>query len=158
LLRGRSLRSGDRADPRHDARFRRGEAEAAAQADRRSRSERRRLVMTHRNAIALLLGVSSGDFDRTSLDAALDHVATCFDCWRVVREVASASGAVAADRLARIDASFGCERTREGIFTLAEVSPADLRSRFPEPADHVAGCRSCAELLDDLRLFSSDVA
>jgi hypothetical protein len=111
--------------------------------------------VTHRQALAAFL---SGATEGGPGDAALDHIAGCYDCWRAVRDVhVAATGTVPRDdeRMAEL---LGCDELLDDLLEAA-VQPADaIARRAPRLARHLAECPSCTEHLNELRLFRADVA
>jgi hypothetical protein len=98
--------------------------------------------VNHRDCIAILL---KGGPRAPEHQAAEEHVAGCSDCWSVislVHELAMGTPPEGAERMAGL---FGCAPVQDEMYLLADLSAADIRTRYPAMAAHLGWCAACRE-------------
>jgi hypothetical protein len=78
---------------------------------------------------------------------AREHLAQCWDCWRVAEALGRSVLGQPAQESERMESLFGCAGVRERLFLLTDTS-ADV---LPDVARHLAWCDGCRGRLAELR-------
>lgn len=114
--------------------------------------------MTHSESIAILVASSSPGGRRVAGDArerALDHLARCSDCWKIVRTLHLVATGAPPPGDEQISRTFGCENVQERLHAVAGLAPDEIAARLPDVAAHLDWCVACRERLIDLGTFAA---
>jgi len=107
--------------------------------------------VTHDECLTVLFQSVAGTPEAGAYQAAAEHVASCSDCWRLLELAHALQFGEPPPRADRLRELFGCAAVQDDLFTLVDLSPAEMHSRHPVAARHLAWCHACLGRLVEMR-------